>query len=232
MTDRRYSEEEMALILKRAVESQRTTNLPATGSTEGFSLTEMQEIGKDVGIEPARIAAAARSLEAASAATSKPRGIRKPRFERWVPKVADTEDLQNLTGLTRRTMNHDGDATQVFGDVEWRGRTAVGKTRVSIRPEAGGTKIEASGNFNEAVLGALIGTMPVGGFMFLGLGFEAGVSPPVGLLMAGLGLVAGGLPWLLGIRSARKRLARTAAELETHLLKHGQDPVDEDIEVS
>ncbi len=62
MTDRRYSEEEVAEIFKRAAEAQQTARrqLPAG---EGMTLADLQEIGREVGISKELVAHAARGLE-------------------------------------------------------------------------------------------------------------------------------------------------------------------------
>jgi hypothetical protein len=62
MTERRYTDDEIAEIFKRATESREVTPhaQPAAG---GLSLTELQGIGQEVGLAPETVAAAARSLE-------------------------------------------------------------------------------------------------------------------------------------------------------------------------
>jgi len=66
MTDRRYSEEEVAEIFKRAAEAQQTARrqLP---SGEGMTLAELESIGREVGIPPELVAQAARGLDRAGA---------------------------------------------------------------------------------------------------------------------------------------------------------------------
>ncbi|MDH4351703.1 MAG: hypothetical protein OEW56_11195, partial [Gemmatimonadota bacterium] len=62
MTDRRYSEEEVAAIFERAAEAQQTARrqLP---SGEGMTVADLQEIGREVGIPPELVAQAARAIE-------------------------------------------------------------------------------------------------------------------------------------------------------------------------
>jgi hypothetical protein len=62
MAERRYTEEEVARIIERAAESQQTKRQLPAG--EGLTLTELQEIGRDVGIAPELVSEAARSLDA------------------------------------------------------------------------------------------------------------------------------------------------------------------------
>ena len=70
MTERRFSEDEVAAIFERAAQA------PSTGqrqlpSGEGMTLAQLQEIGREVGIAPESIAHAARSLQVAGQPTSR-----------------------------------------------------------------------------------------------------------------------------------------------------------------
>jgi len=62
MTDRRYSEDEVTEIFKRAAEAQQTPRrqLPAG---EGMTLTDLQGIGREVGIPPELVVQAAAGLD-------------------------------------------------------------------------------------------------------------------------------------------------------------------------
>lgn len=62
MSERRYSEEEIARIFERATEAQEIAVRPANPA-EGLSLSELQAIARDVGIPPELVARAADSLE-------------------------------------------------------------------------------------------------------------------------------------------------------------------------
>lgn len=68
MTERRYDEDETRRIFDRA---SRAPALPppegGSGPAGGFTLAELQEIGAEAGIDPARVAEAARAISAAPA---------------------------------------------------------------------------------------------------------------------------------------------------------------------
>jgi hypothetical protein len=70
VSERRYSEEEVARIFERATEAQSVSLRPSSRS-EGLTLGELQEIGREVGIAPELVAGAARSIEST--------GVRSPR---------------------------------------------------------------------------------------------------------------------------------------------------------
>jgi hypothetical protein len=67
MTDRRYSEEEVARIFKQAAEAQQTARrqLP---SGEGMTITDLEAIGREVGIPSELVVQAARALDRSGAA--------------------------------------------------------------------------------------------------------------------------------------------------------------------
>ncbi len=62
MTDRRYTDDEMAEIFRRATESETSVPMRHTAAS-GFSLQELQDIGREAGIADESIALAARSLD-------------------------------------------------------------------------------------------------------------------------------------------------------------------------
>ena len=63
MPERRYSEEEVARIFEQAAENQQSTKRQLAPA-DGMTLADLQEIGRDVGISPALVAEAAKSLDA------------------------------------------------------------------------------------------------------------------------------------------------------------------------
>jgi hypothetical protein len=71
MSERRYSDDEVAAIFARATETQQEAPRHSTPG-EGMTLAELQEIGREVGIDPDEVARAARSLEAAPAIRQPP----------------------------------------------------------------------------------------------------------------------------------------------------------------
>lgn len=60
--DRTYSEEELAVILRRAVELQERPTGQVPVRSEGFSLREIQAIAREVGLDPDAVARAAATL--------------------------------------------------------------------------------------------------------------------------------------------------------------------------
>jgi hypothetical protein len=113
MTDRRYSEAEVAAIFERATEahvpSQR--QLP---STEGMTLAQLQDIGREVGIAPELLAQAAQTMALEDRATSRtfmglPIGVglsvdlgRKLTDDEWDRVVVDLRETFDAKGKQSR----------------------------------------------------------------------------------------------------------------------------------
>src|SRR5690348_2471739 len=62
MTDRRYNDKEMAAIFRAATEGLQSPQREVP-TEEGLTLTELQAIGREVGISPDAVAQAAQALE-------------------------------------------------------------------------------------------------------------------------------------------------------------------------
>jgi hypothetical protein len=62
MSERRYTEDEVTAIFERATEA-RPEGRRRLASAEGMTLADLQEIGREVGIEPEAVARAAASLD-------------------------------------------------------------------------------------------------------------------------------------------------------------------------
>ena len=112
MTDRRYSDDEVAEIFARASETEQQTRrqLPAR---DGLTLTELQRIGQEAGIAPELVAQAARSLDQPSQPETPvflglPLGAaRTVRLERrmtdqeWERLVVDLRETFNARGVIK-----------------------------------------------------------------------------------------------------------------------------------
>lgn len=109
MGERRYSEEEIAVIFERAAKAQQTAKRQLR-SGEGMTLAELQEIGRDVGIPSELVADAARSIERLGRPTTRsflglPLGVgRTIELDRRVGE----EEWQRLVGDLRETFDARG----------------------------------------------------------------------------------------------------------------------------
>jgi hypothetical protein len=112
MTERRYTEDEVAAIFERATEAQQTSRHQVSSGT-GMTLAELQEIGREVGIAPATIANAALALDqggqpAARRFLGLPIGVgrtielgRRLTDEEWERLVVDLRETFDARGTVR-----------------------------------------------------------------------------------------------------------------------------------
>lgn len=114
MTERRYSDEEVAAIFERAAKSQAglQRQQPQT-LAEGTTLGELQQIGRDVGIPAELVARAAREIDLAGRPTERKylgltigvgRTVELPRRltdEEWERVVADLRETFDARGKVR-----------------------------------------------------------------------------------------------------------------------------------
>jgi hypothetical protein len=114
MTERRYSDDEVAAIFERAAKSQAgLQRQQPNAATQGMTLRELQQIGKDVGIPAELVASAARELELAGRPTERKylgltigigRTVELPRRltdDEWERVVADLRETFDARGTLR-----------------------------------------------------------------------------------------------------------------------------------
>ena len=112
MSEPRFSEEEVAAILKAAAEAQYSDN-PLLPSSGGLTLSELQAIGREVGISPEMIQKSAHQLKQVRPPTRKllglPLGVAQTvEFDRrltdreWELIVADLRETFEAKGVVRQ----------------------------------------------------------------------------------------------------------------------------------
>ena len=119
---RRYSDEEIAEILRQALQPRAGSGLPAP-ATEGLSLSELERVASEAGIDPARVREAALQLPAE---TEDQGGspIFGPRashvFERIVEgEIEEDRFADVIAGIRRQTRNR-GNVQEYSDWAEWR----------------------------------------------------------------------------------------------------------------
>lgn len=147
--EKRYTEEEFALIVRRAIELESPgvagvqEPAPPRLPPEGFTLQEIQEIVSEVGVHPSRVLEAADSL-------STPDWSRVARFfggpatmssERSVKRRLHGEEMARLLDLGRDVFKREGEAHEVLGGVEWKSRGDFCWVSVRVTPHGAGSRI-------------------------------------------------------------------------------------------
>ena len=214
--ERRYTEEELALILNRAAERQE--GVPA--SAPRYTLAEIQEIAAGAGISPEHVASVAATLRDARAQQGG--GVlgapERFRFEESIDGEVSDEVVGELLDLARRELGVQGSVSEAFGSVEWKGSDTMGATFVSITRRGGRTIVGVLSEHTEAaaVTWMVGGFGAIGGSVFVtsALFQLLALAPP---LATAAGVIAGGGGVWMSARAVWRRFARRWAERASSL---------------
>ena len=138
--ERRYTEQELSLILKRASRLQEGLNTDA--ASDAFSLAEIQSVAEAAGIDPRYIAEAARDLSV----EEQPRNpfLRAApshyEFSETWPTELEPGAIADVVEAARRESEDAGEVGEVLDTVEWRARDMY-RTRMTITRRSGRTRI-------------------------------------------------------------------------------------------
>ena len=222
VTERRYDEEEVAIILQRAAESR-------VGSAEGLTLAQLKEIAADVGIDPAAVEAAAGSLDRRVAAPPSPLlgTPSAPQYEQTVPVPFDRVDQSELVLAIRRTMERHGVLDAGPNGLEWRARDATGGRYVTVLARGQETLVRVLGNFRDGAGvwlmagGMMIGMVALVLLKSLGL-LVPGPAKGLGLLLSAVtGFLGGRQLWRWRYRREQQRLSDTVEAVAAVLRSSG-----------
>lgn len=201
--ERKYTDEQMALILRRA------GDLQAQREDGRHTLAEIQEIARQVGLDPALVAHAAAGLPRKAAVLPAASSSLVQTMETVIPQRVTTEQMGRLVDAVRRASGAQGTSRQVFDSVEWRwgSENELVDLRVTITPNAERTNVRVQ---HDATGAAFLSTfIPViGSVIGVAAAFSALPAVAAAALSAGiLGAIGAGL-WTI-----RRRLNRSGAAL-------------------
>ena len=198
--NRRFSEEEVALVIKRAAEMQ-SEQFAESEPGNAMTLSEIEQIANEAGIDPRLVRRAAQSLEHHTETTNRPSPwLGAPTtlvFESVVDGEIGSDDYEALVNEMRRTFGDNGVPSVLGRTLAWTSKTVGGRRHsrgrdidISIISRGGVTTIRI-----EEELGNVAAPL-FAGLMAGGAGGTTGIT--VGLAMATFGsaALAGGL-WVL-----------------------------------
>jgi len=229
----RFTELELGEILRRAAERQEGLTTESDGR---FSLAEIQQIAAEVGIAPAHVAAAAVEVTHRSP-PPQPSALGAPtsfRFERWLDGEIPRSAIGELFDIARREIGLQGQVSEALDTVEWRARSNLAASVVSVATRSGRTKISVY--LAPTDVAALVGL----GTSFGGLGAAVGIDslsaprprsrvrwrspPPLLCRWAGQASARG---WqCAGSGDASRAVGRNARRLGTQLVAAAQRAID------
>lgn len=238
--ERRFNEEEVALIIKRAAELQQTEQVEQdTG--HALSLTDVEQIAREAGIDPKLVRRAALGLDQPSTTNRPNPWVGSPTrlvFERVVDGEIPIEEFEPLIAEVRRTFGDNGVPSVLGRSLAWsssRGAGRKGQGRqidVSVVPRGGVTTIRVEEELRNLVGGLFGGLVGGGGGgttgISLGVGMEVFQSIPIAAML--WVAVAGGFYALArtifgSIAVKRERELRGLADrLEEHVTEAVANP--------
>ena len=218
MTERRYTDRDVALILRRAAEIDKKSTPDAP--VRGLSVGELQEIAGEVGIDPEAVTRAAAEFEGRRglepAALLGPGNVR--REVRGLGKELSRESLGELVRTVDQQVSAQGSVSEALGSIRWNAPGRFLSHQVSLEPAGGETIVRVEERYGGGIRGALHGipTMYAAMIGFV-LGTEAigGAVPGVflGLFFAALAWVVGGFIWGGVSRRSGRRVRELADQL-------------------
>lgn len=132
--ERRYDEREIAEIMERAIANEsKGASVPATKAT-GLTLTQLQEIGSEVGIAPERIVDAARAVRSQALVRPAKTFLGAPRSVARVvaiPRSLNDDEWMRLVADVRATFGAVGKLSQHGSLRSW----SNGNLQVHVEPE-------------------------------------------------------------------------------------------------
>lgn len=218
MTERRFTDRDVALILRRAVELDRRS--PGESAARGLSAEDLRGIAAEVGIDPAMVTRAIAELQSRrgldGAALLGPALV--SREVRAVPTAADRDGLARLVRIVDQEIPAQGTVGEALGSVRWTAPGRLLSHQVSLEPSGEETIIRVEERYADRLRAILHGLPAAYGAMFgLAIGLEAigglaaGVLAPLGLGAVGWGL--GGLIWRIVSARSQARVHALAERL-------------------
>jgi len=167
--ERKFNDEEVALIIKRAAELQQTEQTEHEPGN-ALSLSEVEQIAKEAGIDPRLIRRAALGLDQSEVTNRPSPWLGAPIrlvFERVVEGEVPAEEFEALVAEIRRTFGQNGLPSVLGRSLAWSSTMGGGRRRargrqldVNIVPRGGVTTIrveEELGNVAGALMGGIVG---------------------------------------------------------------------------
>lgn len=202
MAERRFTDEEVAAIFAAATEEPAQSPHP-TGSSSGLTLTQIQEIGREVGIAPEAIARAVSTLPTRSVATTRRflglplRVERSVALERWLSE----SEWEALVVELRTVFQAKGKIASSGNFREW----TNGNLQVLLEPSSSGhvLRLRTLKGDAQALLNAGTASIGVAAAMTVALAMGGRLSnalPGIALMiLIGLGMAGGAairvFPW-------------------------------------
>jgi hypothetical protein len=187
---RRYGDDDVSRILKRATELQRAE--PTAADPEGLTLSELTEIAREAGIDPDLLRRAASEIESRTPTRSLAERLAGAPMsiviERTVPGELPPERFDAIIPLIQRATEGQGTASAVGKTLTWSSRTDANTAaqQVLVAARDGQTLIRVEDRFSSlagGLFGGVVGGVGIGAGLGAG-GALAGILGSVALAIA------------------------------------------------
>jgi hypothetical protein len=223
MTERRFTDREIGLILRRAVELEEGSPKRGLPSARGLSLRELEEIAKEAGIDPEMVGRAIEEMDDRHGLEFRsiwgPSGVK--REVRTVRGKMSREAVGLLMRVVDQEVDAQGTVVEALGGVRWTSNTRFLSTQVSVEPSGEDTLLRVEEHYSDAVRGPLHGIWGSLGLVSgLALGIEVwSLAVPLVIFLTAivgmLGWGVGDMLWRLISASSRKRVRALTEHLTT-----------------
>lgn len=193
-----YSEDEVALILRRAAELQKQQPLP--GDSRSMSLAEIEAVAVEAGLSQALVRRAATEIARPAEPDESPNpwlgGPTRLVVERVIEGEYPIEEFDHLLEIIRFGNMGPGQVSTVGRSLTWQGALGGSQTTmatVTISVRQGQTRVRIHANFNNLAGGVFggIGGGVGGGLAWAAFGGGALLFGPIGSLTCGFGFLGG-----------------------------------------
>ena len=194
---RRYNEKEVADIIKRASELQQLES--TAESTTGMSLTELEQVAREAGLDPALVRRAATDIDTRVSDKKPSAFIGAPThlvLERTIDGEVPVDEYETLVLEMQRELGGVGQASMLGRSLVWtmqgvqRRNVSTRTVQVTVTPRNGRTTIrmeEPLGQLAGGLFGGLMGGLG-GGTSGIAMGIGMGVFDSAAIAV---GLIAG-----------------------------------------
>lgn len=220
MTERRYTDREVARLLQRAADIDHGASTASTVA-RGLSLTELQDIASEAGIAPEAVLRAADEMAVPAAPRMATLALGDPGLVRRtaaLPVQLDRAALGRMVEVIDAEAPASGTVGEALGSVRWTATSRFLNRQVVVQPTESETVIRVEERYTDR-LRAIVHLLPAlyggGGGMALGAALSGGTPAAalVAIAGAGVGLGLGRALWnALRFRS-RQRVDRLSERL-------------------
>ncbi len=215
-SDRKYSDQQVALIIRRAAELKEQSGGLSAG--DGLSLESVREIAAEIGVESRFVDRAAALLvdQPPVQANSLLGGPLRVQLQDTYDRKLSEQELRDLLGIVRQVLHRQGEVQEALGSLEWKYESldAIG---VTVAPRSEGTAVQVvvdrTGAAATAFTLPIVAGTAVGGIIIASI--EPGLGGIIGILLAGSagGFAVGRTIWSAWTRVFRRRLDRLRQEI-------------------